>query len=734
MRASLRRCAALAFCATNLLTALARAEDPAPPPHGVGLVLGGGGARGLAHIGVIEELERLRIPITCIAGTSAGALIGGIYASGVPIGQIQKDVESADWTRLLDGSPRRAELPYFRKRDDFKNLASMTLGVSNNGVLIPRAAVSTQDIDIFLRRLTRDVYVSDFSTLPIPFQAVATNLVDGEAVEFKGGDLAIALRASMAVPGVFDLVDTGENLLVDGMLVRNVPVQNVKNRCADTVIVVDVGTQLLKADEIHSLLDVASQQSNILVRRNVSEQLALMGPDDVLIRPDLTGYGAADFASAKDLVLRGRASVASLVPQLERYSVSEAEYAKWKQSLVARAPKEMLPYDSIEVAKTRYVPEGLASEVFENRQNKPTTQKELIGELDRLYATGDFDRVGYILRDVDGKRVADVFPVERAVGPNYLRFGLDFKIDSYYKASIAFLANLQFNWVNRWGAQWRNDARIGSDPYVLTEFIQPFGLSGLFGAASARAGRNQFTLYDEDRKFAVFGLDTVTAGLDLGYSLGRYGEARIGLAWSQFGLDVDIGPQIGSIEGQFTGVTGRLVIDQLDNPRFPRQGYYMHLTSEFARNTDQSTFATAELEGDIAHTFDKLTARGSVRFNGAFQGEAAESGSIHSIGGFLNLSGFQDGQFVGSRTALARLMLYQQVVSSLPTLGSGMYLGASAEAGRVWGSLTTAEAEKLLTAGSVFIGFDTFLGPLFVAYGQGEGGRKAGYLYLGVDY
>jgi len=733
MRAFLRLCLVSAFCAA--LTPAGRAADEGPPPiKGVGLVLGGGGARGLAHIGVIEELERLRIPITCIAGTSAGALIGGIYASGVPIQQIQKDVEAADWTRLLDGSPRRAELPYFRKRDDFKNLASVTLGVSDKGVLIPRAAVSTQDIDIFLRKLTRDVFVSDFSTLPIPFQAVATNLVDGEAVEFKGGDLAIALRASMAVPGVFDLVDTGDNLLVDGMLVRNVPVQNVKNRCADTVIVVDVGTQLLKADEIHSLLDVASQQSNILVRRNVSEQLALMGPDDVLIRPDLTGYGASDFASAKDLVQRGRASVEPLAPQLERYSVSEADYAKWKQSLVARAPKEMQPYDSIEVAKTRFVPAGLADGVFVNKDQKPTTQKELIDELDRLYATGDFDRVGYMLRDVDGKRVADVFPVERAVGPNYLRFGLDVKIDSYYTASVAFLGNLQFNWLNRWGAQWRNDLRIGSDPYVLSEFVQPLSTSGLFGAVSARLGRDQFTLYNKNDKFAVLGLETLTTGADLGYSLGSLGEIRLGVAWSKFDLDVDIGPQIGSIQGEFTGITGRLVIDQLDNPRFPRDGYYLHLTTEVAKNSDGSDFTTAELEGDIAHTFGKVTARGSVRFNGAFQGEASESGSVHAIGGFLNLSGFQDGQFVGSRTALGRIMVYRQVVSLLPTLGSGMYLGGSAEAGRVWSSLTNNEGERLTYAGSAFVGFDTFLGPLFFAYGQGMGGRKAGYLYLGVDY
>ena len=327
-----------------------KAEVP-PPVKGVGLVLGGGGARGLAHIGVLEELEKMHIPISCIAGTSAGALVGGVYASGMPVQELDRRVVAADWNRLLTGVPNRKSLPYARKRDDFDNLMDVTLGVSKEGVLVPRALVGSHEIDVFLRQLTRDIDLDNFGHLPIPFQAVATDLLTGTAVEFKSGDLAIALRSSMAVPGVFDLVDYNGELLVDGMLVRNVPVQNVKGQCADTVIVVDVGTQLLKREEIRSLIDVAEQQSNILVRRNVDEQIAKLDSGDVLIQPDLTGFSSSSFNDAKAIIEQGRKAVDPLRERLAKFSVSDADYAQWKQYIASRVPEGIETYSQIDLKK-----------------------------------------------------------------------------------------------------------------------------------------------------------------------------------------------------------------------------------------------------------------------------------------------------------------------------------------------------------------------------------------------
>lgn len=726
---------ALSFVASSWAAPQATPAPMPPRPKGVGLVLGGGGARGLAHLGVLEELERLRIPVQCIAGTSAGSLVGGAYAAGLPLDQVIKEVEAADWDRMLTGSPLRKGVPYTRKKDDYKNLADVTLGVDKNGLKIPRAAVSSQDIDMFLRRMTHDISVANFDDLPIPFQAVATDLITGEPVEFKGGDLTTALRASMAVPGAFDLVEEDGRLLVDGMLVRNVPVQNVKGRCADDVIVVDVGTPLLKVDEIHSFLDVAAQQSNIFVRLNVREQLAKMGPGDVLIQPVLDGYSSASFADAKAIIQRGRESVAPIAAQLERFRVSEAEYAAWRQQLVARAPEQLKPYSDVTVAASGFIPEKRIEQFVKDVGDKPTNQTELLTKIDQLYATGDFDRIAYSLRDRDGQRVAEVTPFERTVGPNYLRFGLDFKIDTYGTSDVAFLGNLQFTWLNRWGAQWRNDVRIGKESYAQTEFYQPLGMTPFFASASASVGSTRYDLFLEDQQIATLQLDTRGSDFGLGYALGPLGEVRLSYFTGSTQPQLVVGPPINDATSKrFSGVRLYGIIDQFDNPRFPRSGYLTRLDYHNGSIPDHGHQSTLDFTADGANSSrSAFTLRGTVHVEGNV-GQDQVLTSVHTLGGFLKLSGLNTDELVGERSALARVMAYQRVASIFPTLGTGMYVGGSLEVGKVWNPLLNNRYTNPVTAGSLFLGIDTVLGPLYTAYGQAEGGRRAAYLYLGVDY
>jgi len=254
------------------LVAFGAWADEKPPR--IGLVLGGGGARGLAHLAVLQELENLRIPISCISGSSAGALVGGIYATGRPLDEVVKRIRDADWDLMLSGTPARQSLPFSAKINDDKNLTDVTLGLDGNGLRLPRRAIGSQRIDRFVRELTEDAYATSFDDLAIPFKAVAANLVSGDARVFSSGDLATALRASMAVPGVFDLVELDGDYLVDGMFARNLPVEDIKGKCADIVIAVDVGMPTLRADQIHSLLDVVAQSLNIAPHRNVVEQIS----------------------------------------------------------------------------------------------------------------------------------------------------------------------------------------------------------------------------------------------------------------------------------------------------------------------------------------------------------------------------------------------------------------------------------------------------------------------------
>ncbi|WP_374601367.1 patatin-like phospholipase family protein [Niveibacterium sp.] len=725
---------------------LAAAEPIAAKRPKIGLVLGGGGARGLAHVGVLEQLERLRVPIDCIAGTSAGALVGGVYSSGMPLPDIRKRVESVDWEKLIGGVPDRRNLPYLRKQDDFKNLAAMTLGLDAEGVKLPRSVVNSQFIDAFLRELTQDQFIDSFAKLPIPFVAIATDLESGDMRVFKSGDLAIALRASMAVPGAFDVVHDSGRMYVDGMFVRNLPVENIKSKApegcgADIVIVVDVGTPMLKRDDIKSFLDVAVQAMNIATGRNVQESRKLIGPDDLLIEPDLDGYSPASFTDAKDIIERGRKSVASVEARLAELAIPEQDYQAWASRVSSKAPKELVPYDRVEVASTRFVPAKRVEEVL-TAPPAPASQDELLKRFDKLYDSGDFDGINYRLNQEGGQRVATVAPIERHVGPNYLRFGVDLSFDTYRTANVALLANYQMTWLNQWGAQWRNFLRLGAGGELESEIYQPLWGSPVFAYGRAEAANSLFPVYSEEgSKLMELEIRRAGAEAGMGYSLGRFGEVRAGLLIQKIRNEAMTGIAgtlaSDTLSSTLRGLRLSGVVDQLDNPKWPRHGYYLRTDYGAAKmeseNSSRNSTQLLSVDADLVETYATYTVRGSARLRGSLERELAGTPAPYQLGGFLQLSGLRADQLVGAQTALARVMVYKQISTLLPQLGSGTYIGGSLESGKVWNQLITHENTPTIPSASVYLGVDTLLGPLYMAVGWSDymGGKWGGYLYLG---
>lgn len=216
------------------------AGDASQRPR-VGLVLGGGGARGGAHIGVLKELERMRIPVDAIAGTSMGAIVGGLYATGMSAAELESLIGSLDWAGALTDKPDRADLSFRRKQDDAQVPVDFELGLRGASLVLPKGVVQGQKLDLLLRELTLGVsHVHDFDELPIPFRAIASDIEKGEIYVMERGDLARAIRASMSVPAVFTPVRIDGRLLVDGGLVGNLPVDVMQAMGVDIVIAVDV--------------------------------------------------------------------------------------------------------------------------------------------------------------------------------------------------------------------------------------------------------------------------------------------------------------------------------------------------------------------------------------------------------------------------------------------------------------------------------------------------------------
>ena len=338
--------ARVAWRALLALQPLSRAEAQAGAPR-IGLALSGGGARGLAHIGVLKVLEELRVPVHCVTGTSMGAVVGGAYASGTTPAALEKFVRDTDWEKVFSDRPPRAEVAIQRKMDDYKTLFAPEYGVKSTGLALPKGVVAGVSIEGFLRSLVSPtVSVTDFSKLPIPYRAVAADIETGEAVVLDRGSLPQAMRASMSVPGALAPVEIDGRLLVDGGIADNLPINVARKVCADVVIAVNISTPALKRSEITSALSVAGQLINFLGKVNVDEQLKSLGSRDVLIAPELGDISAGSFERAADAIRIGEEAARAMAAQLQRYSLPPEQYAALRRKQV-RERKDLGMVDEI---------------------------------------------------------------------------------------------------------------------------------------------------------------------------------------------------------------------------------------------------------------------------------------------------------------------------------------------------------------------------------------------------
>src|SRR6185436_6677736 len=272
---------------------------------------------GIAHVGVLKALEEMRIPIACVTGTSMGAIVGGTFAAGVTPEKLQEVVLKTNWDEVFRDQPPRQEIAIRRKADDYKTLFRPEFGVKNGGLALPTGVIAGVSIEAFFRVLTAEAYdVSDFSKLPIPFRAMATDIETGDSVVLDKGSIAQAMRASMSVPGALAPVEIGGKLLVDGGIANNLPIDEARKLCADVVIAVNISTPPLKREEITSALSVSLQLVNLLGKATVEAQLKDMRPTDVLISPELGDISSSSFDRSKDAIRIGEEAARAMSESL----------------------------------------------------------------------------------------------------------------------------------------------------------------------------------------------------------------------------------------------------------------------------------------------------------------------------------------------------------------------------------------------------------------------------------
>ena len=738
--AGLAACCALSAGAQSPPAATTSETPPKPRPK-IGLVLSGGGARGIAHIGVLKVMEQLRIPVDYIAATSMGAVVGGMYASGMSPAEMEKQITTVSWPTLLSDSAPRRDVGFRTKEEDAKFPLGIEIGFRDGQFRTFKGALSGSNLELFLHELTRNVDdVATFDQLPIPFRAIATDMVSGREVVFDRGPIYQAMRASMSVPGMFTPAEIDGRILGDGGLVNNLPVDVVRAMGANIIIAVNIGTPLMSRDQLSSVLGYTAQTINILTEQNVRAQLASLRPVDILISPDLGELTFVDFAKAAEFIALGEKAAEGMREKLAALSESATSYVAFQASLLVPAERTPRTLDFIRIEGTQYANPKVLEDQMQTEVGEPFSRAVLEKDLSRLYGRGDFEQIDYRLVQEQNQQGLIIDVTEKSWGPNYLRFGLSLNSDMQGDTAFNVLVGHKRTWINSLGAEWINEVALGTVNRYATEFYQPLTLGNfIFGSAHGLIQREPQYIFDGDQRVAEYSVLTETAGIDAGTPLSTYGEIRIGYLWThQRGNPTIAVPGFPAAESTESG--GRVLLrwDGLDNPWFPRRG--VKLVGEvFVGSNRQSAAGVPD--------FTSTGQRGTLFANAAFSvspddffNVAVRGGAIHrerqdvindlSLGGFLNLSGLRTDQLSGNYLALGRLVYYHQV-GTLPILGRGIFAGGSLETGNVWQQRNDVSASGLRTAGSVFVAADTWVGPFFFAYGRTSGGQSSFYLYLG---
>jgi NTE family protein len=728
-RPLLRRLVAVLLCCATLSPAFAAGE---PRPR-VALVLGGGGARGAAHIGVLEVLEKLRVPVDCVAGTSMGALIAGVYVAGLDPAGMRTALDEADWVDLFRDDPGFYDMNIRRKRLAQTFPPGTEIGVTERGLQYAPGVVSGQKIKAFFNQLVgSDRGERLIEDLPVPLALIATDIGTGERVVMREGSLSQAMRASMSVPGLMAPITRDGRKLVDGGLVDNVPIREARELCrADIVIAVSVGSPLLKSEDIGSLLTVSAQMINLLTEQNVTQSLASLKPGDILIRPDLQGITAGDFDRSSETADRGRAAAEdeAVSRRLQELSVSPAAFAAWQGRLDA-GPRPPVRVDQIEVAELQRVNPIDVERQVSQATGEPLDTPRLDADLLRVYGGGHYESVDYTVMQLRDRNIVRVTPIEKAWGPNYLRFGLGLTTDKNV-SSYTLRAAYQKTLINSLGGEFLAAVQIGNELKLGAEIYQPLEpTQRYFVGTRLYYQRQEQALFQDDQRLAELQVSDVTGDLNLGYRIGTLGQATLGWRQQRRRGEIAIGiPFFDNFEVNTNGAVAEIDLDQLDQIFQPRNGWAFS-----ARYFEASSGDYGKLETSVrgAKEFDRWVVQGRASFAGSPHGELPVYNAA-TLGGPMNMSAFAVNQLIGDDAAYAGLRL-ERVLAKLPLgLRGDMRLGIAAEGARIRNLYTETRRTGLQDSYAIYIGGETPFGVAFVGAAHSpSSGYSNVYMVLGT--
>lgn len=724
------------------VSAIAAREDSAVKQRpGVALVLSGGGALGLAHIGVLKVLEELRVPVDCIAGTSMGALVGGGYATGLSPADMERTVTSTNLGALFDDAPPRSNISQQIRRDDYRPLFDITLGLNDGKIELPSGASAGYKFELFLKEMVgKEISIPDvdFDYFPIPYRAIAADLETGKMKVFRKGELARVMRASMSLPAVVAPTEINNHIYVDGGLVRNLPVDVARELCGEVIIAVNLGTHPKKRDEIKNSLDVAEQTIILLTEQNVEKSLTELTDKDILIAPELDEYDSVSFNKQKEIIKIGEDTTRSQAQLLSTLSVSAQDYQRWQEARQYKKT-EKLTITAIKAETSENIDEEAVLRDVSTELEGEFDVKKLHREIVDIFGRGDFSYLGYSIVPVNEGATIDIKADSKPWGPGYLKFGLGSASDFNTPTQLNIAASYRRTWMNSLGGEWRTDMQVGYDSLIRTEFNQPLQVrDGAFVAPYLGIRRYFLQFFQGTVNLGDIKVYRGNVGLDVGVS-GSLGELRFGSYVGATKIEPDFGvitPLLPEQDLEQKGVTFSATLDQLDRVTFPRAGYNVlfevdhgNVSGDFSMN-----FTRAMAGAKLAKSFGKYTL--SMRAEWGNELGGLDDLPVHvsfRLGGPDRLTGLYLDQLVGSEYDLETIDVYYQYARLPSQLGSGVYLGASLQSGKINDVFLYDPNERIYSAG-VYLGADTLLGALYIGYGRSSLNQSSWYLMIGPRF
>ena len=709
----------------SLLPVLSHAQEAspvAPPPvpaHRlrIGLALSGGGALGLAEIGVIQWMEENHIPVDRIAGTSMGSIIGAMYATGMSPAEMEKFAEGIDWDDAFRTEPAYPQLSYRRKQDRRNFLINASLGLKH-GLSGPNGLNSGQAVGLLLDRIAFPVSdVASYDDLPIPFRCVATDMLSGQGVVLSEGPLAQAVRASMAIPGVFTPVAMNGRVLADGGMVQNIPVEPVLAMQADAVIAVELRLPPGTLKELETLKGVLTRAVDVMITQNERRSLALA---KATVSIGMTGFTATDYDRVKDLIELGRKSAASQGAALLPFAVQDPQ--EWQDYLDARAARKRRPpekIDTVEVTGADSDTDGRIRRRVGKALRGPLDLSKLDTQLTRLAGEGQFARLGYEGFTQNGVPALRITTHDKSYGPPFVDLAVN--VDGSGVAAFDFSAGARVTFMDvaHHGGEWRNDLLFGSSNLGATEFYQPLGQSRFFVspyAFASKYARNSFTGLTRS---AVFGDERAGGGFDIGYNSGRRSELRVGYEI----FDGKLSPLIGAaglpiVHGSTGEFRARYVWDGQDSPSVPGRGTRMVIALSRVLQSPGLAHPIGQLDAQTS-SFVPVGPKTSLFFDisggTTFRGSAGPF-QVFALGGPFRLGAYLPQEFLGNHYAYASLGFRRELYRLPALIGRKIYWGGWYEAGTAFGT-AVLDPGPVAVRGTFNLGViaDTILGPLTLA-------------------